>query len=188
MYYGLEKRCRRKECTSVPKRPQQSRADSRADLRADSPVASAVASDTAAGLSSGPSGANGKSVMPPRGRVQPCVRPIDVAPMAAGPDEVRGSDPNPLQRAQSAWTPRGSCDLASDSAQLIDDAVQRDRSNLLDGRLLDGMLRSMTSSWRDDGIAEGRPPITSTTIMRNGSYRPQRLYGIRRALNGHLRR
>jgi hypothetical protein len=56
MYCGLEKRCRHRECTSVPKRPQQS--------RADSPVAAAVASDTVAGLSSGPSGANGKSVMP----------------------------------------------------------------------------------------------------------------------------
>jgi hypothetical protein len=98
MYCGLEKRCRHKECSSVPKRPQQS--------RADSPVASAVASDTAAGLSSGPSGANGKSVMPPRGRVQPCVRPVEAALMAAGPDEVRGSDPNSLQRTRSAWTPR----------------------------------------------------------------------------------
>src|ERR1700738_4181003 len=126
--------------------------------------------------------------MPPRGWVQPCVRAVDAAPTAASPDEVRGSDPNPLQRAQSEWTPRGSCDLASDNAQLIDEAVQRDRNNLLHERLLDGMLRSMTSSWRDDGIAGGRPPITSTTIMRNRSYRPQRLYGIHRAMNGHLRR
>jgi hypothetical protein len=98
MYCGLEKRCRHKECTSVQKRPQQS--------RADSPVASAVASDTAAGLSRGPSGANGKSAMPPRGRVQPCVRPVEGAPMAADPYEVRGSDPNSLQRTRSAWTPR----------------------------------------------------------------------------------
>ena len=43
--------------------------------------------------------------MPLRGRVQPCVRPIDAAPMAAGPDEVRGSDPKSAQRARSAWTP-----------------------------------------------------------------------------------
>jgi hypothetical protein len=61
----------------------------------------------------GPCGARGKSVMPPRGWVRPCVRPVDAAPMAAapmaaGPDEVCGSDPNPLQRARSAWTPRGS--------------------------------------------------------------------------------
>jgi hypothetical protein len=56
----------------------------------------------------GPSGARGKSVMPPRGWVRPCVRPVDAAPIAAGPDEVCGSDPNPLQRARSAWTPRGS--------------------------------------------------------------------------------
>ena len=54
----------------------------------------------------GPSGARGKSVMPLRGRVQPCVRPADAAPMAAGPDEVRESDPKSLQRARSAWTPR----------------------------------------------------------------------------------
>ena len=32
--------------------------------------------------------------MPLRGRVQPCVRPVDAAPMAAGPDEVRGLGPN----------------------------------------------------------------------------------------------
>src|SRR5712671_6495344 len=98
MYYGLEKRCRRKECTSVPNRPQRS--------RADSPVVSAVASDTTAGLSSGPFGAKGKSVIPPRGRVQPCVRPVEAALMAAGPDEVDGSDPNCLQCTRSAWTPR----------------------------------------------------------------------------------
>ena len=47
-----------------------------------------------------------KSVMPLRGRVQRCVRPVDAAPMAAGPDEVRGSDPKSPQRARSAWTPR----------------------------------------------------------------------------------
>jgi hypothetical protein len=28
------------------------------------------------------------------GRVRSCVRPVDAAPMAAGPDEVRGSGPN----------------------------------------------------------------------------------------------
>jgi len=77
-----------------------------ATLKSRLPVAAAVASDTAAGLSSGPSGANGKSVMPLRGRVQPCVRPVEAALMAAGPDEVRGSDPNSLQRTRSAWTPR----------------------------------------------------------------------------------
>jgi hypothetical protein len=44
-------------------------------------------------------------VMPPRGRVQLSVQAVDAAPMAAGPDEVRRSDPNPLQRARSAWTP-----------------------------------------------------------------------------------
>jgi len=43
--------------------------------------------------------------MPLRGRVQPCVRPVDAARMAAGPDEVRGSDPKSPQRARSAWTP-----------------------------------------------------------------------------------
>ena len=98
MYYGLEKRCRHKECTSVSIRPQQS--------RADPPVASAVASGTATGLSGGPSGANGKSVMLPRGRVQRCVRPVEAALMTAGPDEVDGSDPNSLQCTRSAWTPR----------------------------------------------------------------------------------
>src|SRR3954451_7302308 len=53
----------------------------------------------------GPSAAREKVVMPLRGRVQPCVRPVDAARMAAGPDEVRGSDPKSAQRARSAWTP-----------------------------------------------------------------------------------
>jgi hypothetical protein len=44
--------------------------------------------------------------MPLRGRMQPCVRPVDAAPMAAGLDEVRGPDPKSPQRARSAWTPR----------------------------------------------------------------------------------
>jgi len=98
MYYGLEKRCRRNECTSVPKRPQRS--------RADSPVVSAVASDTTAGLSSGPFGAKGKSVIRRAVGCMPCVRPVEAALMAAGPDEVDGSDPNSLQCTRSAWTPR----------------------------------------------------------------------------------
>jgi hypothetical protein len=34
-----------------------------------------------------------------------------------------------------------------------DEAAQRDHNNLLHGRLLDGMLRSMTLSWRDDAAA-----------------------------------
>jgi hypothetical protein len=108
MYYGLEKRCRHKECTSVSKRPQQS--------RADPPVASAVASGTATGLSGGPSGANGKSVMLPRGRVQRCVRPVEAALMAAGPDEVDGSDPNSLSALADAkrLAPEGFFDLRFD--------------------------------------------------------------------------
>jgi hypothetical protein len=41
--------------------------------------------------------------MPLRGRVQPCVRPVDAAPMAAGPDEVRGgSDPKSRRQAPRA--------------------------------------------------------------------------------------
>ena len=99
MYYGLEKRCRHKECTSVSIRPQQS--------RADPPVASAVASGTATGLSGGPSGANGKSVMLPRGRVQRCVRPVEAALMAAGPDEVDGSDLNSLSAHAKRLDPEG---------------------------------------------------------------------------------
>jgi hypothetical protein len=80
-------------------------------------------------------------------------------------------------------------DLASDSAQLIDDAVQRDRSNLLDGRLLDGMLRSMTSSCRDDAAGE-----LSTRHFHNNYAKwviqdhSALTYGIRRALNSHLRK
>jgi hypothetical protein len=77
-------------------------------------------------------------------------------------------------------------DLASDSAQLIDDAVQRDRNNLLDGRLLDGMLRSMTSSWRDDAAAGAVHPSLPQQLCEMGHTRPQRPYGIRRALNSHL--
>jgi hypothetical protein len=38
-------------------------------------------------------------------RVRSCVRPVCAAAMAAGPDEVRGSDPKSPQRARSAWTP-----------------------------------------------------------------------------------
>jgi len=57
-------------------------------------------------LENGPFGAREKSAMPLRGRVQPCVRPINAALMAAGPDEVRGSDPKSLERARSAWTRR----------------------------------------------------------------------------------
>ena len=44
--------------------------------------------------------------MPLRGRVQPCVRPVDAARLAAGLDEVRGSEPKSLERARSAWTRR----------------------------------------------------------------------------------
>ena len=68
------------------------------------------------------------------------------------------------------------CDLASDSAQLIDEAVQRDRNNLLDGRLLDGMLRSMTSSWRDDGVAGAVHPSLPQQLCEMGHTRPQRPY------------
>ena len=49
-------------------------------------------------LENGPFAAREKLVTPLRGRVQPCVRPIDAARMAAGPDEVRGSDPISLSR------------------------------------------------------------------------------------------
>jgi hypothetical protein len=34
------------------------------------------------------------SAVIPTGRVHPCVRPVCAAPMAAGPDEVRGSAPD----------------------------------------------------------------------------------------------
>jgi hypothetical protein len=44
--------------------------------------------------------------MPLRGRVQPCVRPISAAGMAAGPDEVRGSVPIAPARTKR-WHPWG---------------------------------------------------------------------------------
>jgi hypothetical protein len=82
------------------------------------------------------------------------------------------------------------CDLASDNAQQIYEAVQGDRINLPHGWPLDGMLRSTTSSWQDDPAPGAVHPVTSTTITRNGSYKTtgERPYGIRRALNGYLRR
>jgi hypothetical protein len=80
--------------------------------------------------------------------------------------------------------------LASDIAQQIYEAVHGDRSNLPLGWLLDGMLRSTTSSGQGDPVPGAVHPVTSTTITRNGSYNTpgERPYGIRRALNGHLRR
>jgi hypothetical protein len=75
-----------------------------------------------------PSGARGKSVMPPCGWVRPCVRPFDAVPMAAGPDEVRGSDPNPLRRARSALTPRGS-PIPGSSSRLTTLALPLDQRN-----------------------------------------------------------
>jgi hypothetical protein len=42
----------------------------------------------------GPFDARGKIGDAAFGRVRSCVRPVDAAPMAAGPDEVRRSDPN----------------------------------------------------------------------------------------------
>jgi hypothetical protein len=88
----------------------------------------------------GPSGARGKSVMPLRGRVQPCVRPVDAAPMAAGPDEVRGSDPKSPQRARSAWTPRvspipGSTGLSSRLTTLALPLDQRNAASRAGPRL-----------------------------------------------------
>src|SRR5258708_11132318 len=69
--------------------------------------------------------------MPLRGRVQPCVRPVDAAPMAAGPDEVRGSDPKSPQRARIAWTPRVSPILGATglSSRLTTLALPLDQRN-----------------------------------------------------------
>ena len=78
--------------------------------------------------------------MPLRGRVQPCVRPVDAAPMAAGPDEVRGSDPKSPQRARSAWTPRvspipGSTGLSSRLTTLALPLDQRNAASRAGPRL-----------------------------------------------------
>ena len=137
--------------------------------------------------------------MPLRGRVQPCVRPVDAAPMAAGPDEVRGSDPKSPQRARSAWTPRvspipGSTGSSSSLTSLALSLDQRNAAGRAGPRLhgrshvgLVARLRASTvqairavllASATDTNLADSRSSSLAAQVLLALPWRASRITAV----------